>query len=55
MFSDNELNKKVLNIEPYVKDVELKTTITFLDKHGEEHKVDTTITKDSIHTMIHPY
>ena len=55
MFSDNELNKKVLGKEPYVKDVELKTTITFLDKHGEEHKVDTTITKDSVHTMIHPY
>tara|TARA_A100001201_G_scaffold25134_4_gene28321 strand:- start:810 stop:1139 length:330 start_codon:yes stop_codon:yes gene_type:complete len=55
MFSDNELNRKVLGKEPYVKDVELKTTITFLDKNGEEHKVDTTITNDSVHTMIHPY
>ena len=55
MFSDNELNKKLLGKEPFVKDVELKTTITFLDKNGEEHKVDTTITRDSVHTMVSPY
>ena len=55
MFSDNKMNKELLGKEPFVKDVELKTTITFLDKNGEEHKVDTTITRDSVHTMIHPY
>ena len=55
MFSDNKLNKELLGKEPFVQDVELKATITFLDKHGEEHKVDTTITKDSNTRMVFPY